>query len=92
MELCWLRHCEVAVVGRKPIPWEDRFFEKVVEVDGCWMWLGAKINGYGYFRGPLGPELAHRTMRRRLRPNLPTNRRLRNKCGNRACINPEHWG
>lgn len=77
-------------MARKKTPWEQRFLAKLVEVDGCLMWLGAKsAKGYGYFRGPFGLELAHKTMWRKTRQR--TSGRLHNLCGNRACVNPEHW-
>lgn len=77
-------------MGRNRTPWEPRFLAKVVQVGNCMMWTGAKSsNGYGYFRGPYGLELAHKTMWRKTRLRTPG--RLRNTCGNRACVNPEHW-
>lgn len=39
---------------------EERFWAKVDKADDCWLWTGAVLHGYGYFR--LGQKLvrAHR--------------------------------
>lgn len=47
---------------RKTIPAPERFWQKVVKTDECWLWTGSTDRkGYGHFRvGPGAYMLAHR--------------------------------
>lgn len=81
---------------------ENRFWKKVdkghppprelPELGGCWLWKGALQNGFGVFAPRTGgPErLVHRLAYEWLVGPLPVRRRIRHRCGVRACVNPEH--
>lgn len=58
-----------------------------VTADGCWEWNGAKVRGYGRFRG----ENATRVMWRLVTGEvLPDDLHMCHRCDNPPCINPEH--
>lgn len=68
---------------------EDRGFGTT-----CWIWVHAKLSeGYGSLRGP-SPERryirAHRWVYEQLRGPIPDGMHLHHRCGERACVNPEH--
>ena len=62
---------------------------------GCWLWRG-QISNSGYGRimlsGPEGPrmESAHRASYRAFVGPIPEGGLIRQTCGNRLCVNPEH--
>lgn len=59
---------------------------------GCWRWLG-KINkktGYGHKQSGGRTLLAHRWVFQIFRGWIPKELNLDHKCGNRACVNPDH--
>ena len=78
----------------KRLPLEPRFWSHVREWDGdCWRW-GAQVDakGYGRFsRGAGRGGYAHRMAYTLARGPLPPGTRLANRCGECACVNPEHW-
>lgn len=70
-----------------------RFWSKIQQQEGCWVWTGHKGNGYGDF------YVGARTRRVRAhkfswelanRIPVPKGMELDHKCRNRACVNPEH--
>lgn len=74
---------------------EERFWAKVDKNDsGCWQWTGAKTSSkyeYGLFNFLDNLSMAHKIAwvlegREELGNSL-----LDNVCGNRTCVNPEHW-
>jgi hypothetical protein len=62
---------------------------------GCWLWRG-QISNSGYGRimlsGPEGPrmESAHRASYLAFVGPIPEGGLIRQTCGNRLCVNPEH--
>jgi hypothetical protein len=58
----------------------------------CWEWAGRTQSGYAYFphRGE-GSRMAHRFSYEALVGPVPKGRKLVNACGDRECVNPEHW-
>lgn len=81
------------VYRKKPLA--DRFW-RFVDRKGeneCWLWLGAKRNGYGVF------ALGHRVITAQRVAFLILYNRLPNVdelprdpiCKNRCCVNTEHW-
>ena len=64
--------------------------------DDCWLWLGGKLKGYGFFSGNGTNTLAHifsYNMHNKISvPKFLNGRRivLRHKCNNRPCVNPNH--
>lgn len=80
---------------------EQRFSEKVRvdEETGCWIWVGAKGNGYGRFWDGYRTLYAHRWAWETHRGLIPEGMELdhflmndpatRDRCS-RACVNPDH--
>jgi hypothetical protein len=90
----------IAVGGRRSIPLEDRFWEKVARCgpDECWPWLsGTYPNGYGKFSitaGNLdqvktGHHGAHRVAFRLVHGHWPVPGALHG-CDNTLCCNAEN--
>lgn len=66
------------------------FWERTERVWDCLIWTGP-TDGFGYGRCTRrGQKGAHRVAWLLKRGEAPRTR-LVNKCGNRACINPDHW-
>jgi hypothetical protein len=75
----------------------DRFMEKVVKrIDKpfmlCWIWTGYKNHkGYGQFRDPGHPVIAHRWSYEHFIGPIPEGMQLDHfKCHNPSCVNPYH--
>jgi hypothetical protein len=83
--------------SRRPL--EERFWEKV-DKDGptmpgmatrCWVWTGAKSEGYGYIglgNGKVGK--ATRVSWELHFDPLPANKCALHRCDNPACVRPDH--
>ena len=72
---------------------KDRFWEKVNKTADCWLWTGAKSNGYGSLQSDNGGDgalLAHRVSYRLHIGEIPDGLTLDHLCRNRACVNPAH--
>jgi hypothetical protein len=68
-----------------------RFWSKVHQAGaGCWLWQGAKRDGYGrfWFRGE--PQNAHRVAWQLVRGDIPPGVFVLHRCDVRACVNPDH--
>lgn len=71
----------------------QRFWSKVREADGCWIWIASifKGSGYGKYRTDAGATgYAHRLSWEAAKGGLNDKARLRHLCGNFACVNPDH--
>lgn len=85
--------------GPKPIPVEDRIWQKVVKrPGGCWDWC-ASLNEVGYGKvwagkhsaaGNSVASYAHRVVYELLVGPIPEGLDLDHLCRNRRCVNPEH--
>lgn len=74
---------------RKPV--EDRFFEKVQKTESCWIWLGARCQGYGSFSPASYRSIqAYRWAYEYFRGPVPSGMQLDHLCRNRLCVNPDH--
>ena len=74
----------------KPQPVAPRFWSKVLKTDGCWIWIGARRNGYGRFGGSpyryahrVAWELAHG-------PLESTAVKVCHHCDNPLCVRLDH--
>ena len=74
----------------------DRFWNKVVKTDTCWLWTASKRNkGYGAFvypssTGDIIQGRAHRFSWELHHENIPNGLCVLHKCDTPACVNPEH--
>jgi hypothetical protein len=83
----------------KPSPPGPRFWSKVARMaesnGGHWFWQGyINPNGYGYFQvagRKSKPEPTHRVAWQLAGRVIPSGHTLRNLCGERSCVNPDHW-
>jgi hypothetical protein len=76
----------------KPAPFAERFWQYVVETEGCWLWTGT-INKAGY--GQITPRKGHKALAHRLswmmlRGDIPPGMCVLHHCDNPPCVNPEH--
>lgn len=68
-----------------------RVAAKILPVDGCWVWTGARVSaGYGSLGVGKKTVSAHRFMYTALVGPIPEGLHLDHLCRNRACCNPEH--
>lgn len=73
------------------IPLEERFLEKVIKTDTCWLWIGNKnIFGYGVFFKDGKNRRAHRISYELYKGQIPDNLLVCHKCDVRNCVNPDH--
>ena len=78
---------------RVKAPMETRFWAKVKKTGSCWIWIGAKSNGYGHLNLCNGRfEKAHRIsfMISNGLSSLPKNKVIDHLCRNPSCVNPKH--
>lgn len=72
----------------------DRALRRVERTtEGCWLWTGAKMHGYGYIgRGRRGDGTvrAHKAVYEALVGSVAPGHVLHHSCGNKSCVNPEH--
>ena len=81
-----------------PTPAQQRLLANVRELadTGCWEWSGqVSNNGYGRTMlrdddGRTRMESAHRASYELFVGPIPPHGQVRQTCGNRLCINPEH--
>lgn len=71
-----------------------RFWRKVTQGNGCWIWQGS-INNKGYGRLGLGRRengkaLAHRVSWEINKGKVPSDRIVMHVCDNPPCVNPDH--
>ncbi len=74
------------------IPFEKRFWAKVLFDDGCWEWTGARWGGYGSIWTGAGQSVtrAHRASYEMLVGPIPEGMVLDHLCRNTGCVRPDH--
>lgn len=80
------------MAGRKAMPIEERFMEKVEKAaSGCWEWrAGRMANGYGQFSFEGRSRLAHRAAYKIFVGPLDDEKDVMHSCDNPGCVNPAH--
>ena len=69
----------------------DRFRKHIRQVDDCWIWTGAKLNGgHGTLRVDDKNLLVHRISYVLSHGDLQPGRLVRHTCNTFACVRPEH--
>jgi len=69
---------------------EERFWSRVVRGEGCWEWQGKPgPRGFGQVKFDGRPQLVHRVAWYLTEGSWPTGE-VRQRCGNRLCVRPEH--
>jgi HNH endonuclease len=68
---------------------QERFWEKVEQGEGCWLWTGAIDRGYGQFVWN-GRKRAHRVAYELIIGPIPEGLELDHLCRNKSCVRPEH--
>lgn len=87
-----IRHSAYTGNSRSHLNAEERFWSKVEKTDSCWLWKGAKLQS-GYGVGTLGERtgVAQRIAWELEIGSDPGLFLLQNDCGNKSCVNPQHW-
>lgn len=83
---------------RAPFPWFEiiglpaNVAAKIGHIDanGCWLWVGAKTNGYGVVQHEGRPQRAHRVVYSFACGPIAPELEGDHLCRNRACVNPGH--
>lgn len=79
---------------RMKINMQERFWSKVrppVGIGECWEWIGAKNQGYGFFRvSPTRQSTAQRVAYEIIFDTIPNGLQLDHLCRNHGCVNPYH--
>jgi hypothetical protein len=69
----------------------ERFWKRVKQGDGCWLWLGSRDkNGYGRMRLNGRPELVTHIAWQLTYGALPKGQVILHVCDNPPCVNPDH--
>jgi hypothetical protein len=68
---------------------EQRFWKKVNKTDTCWLWTGSLVNGFGQFKSERYGLAVQFCWELHYGP-IPPKTRIKQTCGNRACVNPAH--
>lgn len=71
-------------------PMEPRFWSKVEKTKTCWLWRGAKINGYGRIGVNRKMLAASRLAYTLLVGAIPKGAYINHLCKNTVCVNPKH--
>jgi hypothetical protein len=77
---------------RRVRPPQERFWEKVVKTDTCWLWTASTgPDGYGLFRVGRGKTMsAHRFAFTSANGVIPQGMQIDHLCTVRPCVNPDH--
>jgi len=68
----------------------NRFWLKVRKTRSCWLWTGAKRDGYGQIGRGAKHVSAHRAAYEMHLGKIPEGLVIHHICGNKSCVNPQH--
>lgn len=70
----------------------DRFYNKVLKTENCWLWIGASRgkSGYGAFKINKKVIDAHRVSYKLHKGEIPEGLWVCHTCDVRKCVNPDH--
>jgi hypothetical protein len=73
-------------------PLEERLWRRVVKKrgNGCWVWTGATVGGYGVIREGTRNVLTHRVAWELTHGAIPEERYVLHRCDVRSCVRPDH--
>ena len=60
-----------------------------IDPGGCWLWMGHKSRGYGYFWWSGHKRQAYRFAYITFKGPIPTGQELDHLCRNKGCVNPD---
>ena len=70
---------------------KERFWEKVIKSDRCWIWSASKNSqGYGEIRFMGKVKKAHRMAYKLTHGKLPRDLDICHHCDNPSCVRPDH--
>lgn len=88
------------MAGRKPIPEEERFWEKVdksgpnPDYPNCWEWTANRVKTYGMFsckqNGKSRNRQTHKYIWEKLNGPVPEGLEVCHLCNNPPCVRPDH--
>ncbi len=80
------------MTGRAPCSLAERFWEKVVRTDDCWVWTGATTpeSGYGIISVEGRTTKAHRVSYEMNVGPIPEGMFVCHHCDNPPCVRPDH--
>lgn len=67
-----------------------RFWSRVEKAEGCWLWRGSLIKGYGVFKIRNKQYRAHRLSCEWNVGPIPTGMLVCHRCDNPPCVRPDH--
>lgn len=67
-----------------------KYVDKSNGLDECWIWTGAKVDGYGVFLIRGEPKKTHRLAYDYYVGEIPDGLQVLHKCDVRNCVNPKH--
>lgn len=72
-------------------PFAELFWEKVRRGDGCWEWIGTRVNDrYGQTTKKGRHVLAHRASWELANGPIPVGMQVLHRCDNPPCVRPDH--
>lgn len=69
---------------------DERFWSLVIKEEKCWLWVGY-IDKYGFGTWLYEKNKRKQAHRYSYEAITPTKAKLKNLCGTKHCVNPEHW-
>lgn len=76
--------------GRPQIPLETKFWSRVSKSDGCWLWTGSVVKGYGQLSHEYKSLRAHRVSWELHNGAVPEDMCVCHTCDTPLCVNPTH--